>query len=222
VNPVTRHLRRVLALAAMTVSFVAIANPPGAGNRAPSWLLLRQGVPAYTGNDGGTATTLTVCPSAAIYRKWIDSAVERAPATCTQRVVGASVTIATDALIPLDGKAGPAYVTYIRADDSSWSGWTQALALVPRIPPHTHLVVESFAVVHLASSSTTKDTGDASGGVLESGTVVELISQNEKSNDRDLYVLVVSGPRAVGAKGWVYDLDLRLPGGGPLVFRAPP
>jgi hypothetical protein len=218
----TRHMWRFVALVAITVSIVAIAKPPAAGDLAPSWLLLRQGVPAYTGNDGGTATTLTVCPSAAIYRKWIDSAAERAPAACTHRLVGASVTIATNALIPLDGKAGPAYVTYIRADDSSWSGWTQAVTLVPRIPPHTHLVVESFAAVHLAANSTTKGTGDPSGSVLENGTVVELISQNEKGNDRDLYVLVVSGPRAVGARGWVYDLDLRLPGGSPLGFRAPP
>ncbi len=162
----------------------------------PPWLELRNGVQAYTDDDGGDATTLTVCDSSQAWLDWADTESDK---HCTHRPKGMAVTIASDKIVAIDlgPNNPPRYVVFIRADDSSWSGWTGTLGLKPRIPPHTQLHVGGLE----ARLAPKQDSGFNVGDDLPKGTVAELISQDPKS-DRDLYVRV--GDR----RGWLLSLDV--------------
>ncbi len=93
----------------------------------------------------------------------------------------------------------------LKADDSSWAGWTSSLAsLQPSIPKNTLLTINSDNS-HLAPS---RDSNLDSGDALASGTVVEIISQDPKVDSRSLYVSVHDGAASLlGKKGWIFDLD---------------
>src|SRR5215469_5697631 len=83
------------------------------------WLQLRQGVKAYTGDNGGSDDFLTVCPSAALYKKWSSSPIAVVP-ECKDRQRGVRVTIGSDEIIPqrdVTGQVIPGwYIVFIKAD----------------------------------------------------------------------------------------------------------
>jgi hypothetical protein len=185
----------------------------------PPWLILRTGAQAYTGEDGGGVTTSTVCPTAQVYRGWLEALKESAPRQCIARPSGILVTVRSNEFISTDtGHFGPNFFTSVKAADSSWSGWVLSITLQPSIPPHTKLVIkQSQSVAHLAA---TKDAPSLdSGKVLDGGTIVELVRQDAASDDRDLYVAVATGPHDTGQSGWLYSLDVDLPGGAGLVLE---
>jgi len=176
------------------------------------WLEIRKGVHAYTGEDGGDArTTLTVCNSAQAYLKWIDG-VTGADRQCANHPRGEPVTISSDDTV--DSGVSGDYVVFIRADDSSWSGWTSTIiGLQPGIPAKTKLVVDSDTV-HLAPD---EDSDWGTGEILGKGTVVELISQDPKSER--LYVSVGDGVSTIVRRGWLFTLGVSVQGAGALAFQ---
>jgi hypothetical protein len=84
----------------------------------PPWLVLRQGVRAFTGEDGGGATTLTICPSARLYKRWFTDATAVVPG-CVKKPRDIPVTIGSDEIVS-SGWLGE-YFVFIRADKASWS-----------------------------------------------------------------------------------------------------
>jgi hypothetical protein len=62
---------------------------------------------------------------------------------CVEKSGGMPVTIASDEIAKWDnGDVLDAdYGVFIRADDASWSGWIGSNELMPRIPPHTKLMI---------------------------------------------------------------------------------
>jgi hypothetical protein len=189
----------IVAVAALVFTGAAYAEADDAN--IPSWLELRMGQGAYTDDDdGGGASTLTVCDTARAYLKWADL-VKNAGQHCTSHARGVPVTISSNDVVAVDlGSAETRYVVSIRADDSSWSGWTDS-GLQPRIPPKTRLTVRS---AHLAPD---KDSKEDAGPTLDEGSIVEALSQDARSESRTIYVKVITGQRK-DATGWLYDLDI--------------
>ena len=70
----------------------AMAQTPATSPPGTAWLELRQGVKAYTGDDGGGAKTLTVCTSAYFYKKWFSSSAAVIP-ECTEKPRGIPVRL---------------------------------------------------------------------------------------------------------------------------------
>jgi hypothetical protein len=96
-----------------------IVNPP---KIPPQWLALAQGVRAFTGDDGGGASALTICPSVRLYKRWFSDATAVVP-ECQEIPRGIPVTIGSDEVVS-SGLIGE-YFVFIRADKASWSGWTR-------------------------------------------------------------------------------------------------
>src|SRR5205807_1591001 len=136
-------MKKFVALAAFLVGGVYFVQHPTAESSPPAppspptvettalpWLQLRQGVKAYTGDNGGGDDFLTVCPSAALYKKWFSSPTAVVP-ECNDKPRGVPVTIGSDEIIPerdVTGQVMPGmYTVFIKADDGSWSGWTEGL-----------------------------------------------------------------------------------------------
>jgi hypothetical protein len=184
----------------------------------PPWLVLRQGVRAFTGDDGGGATTLTICPSARLYKRWFTDATAVVPG-CVKKPRDIPVTIGSDEIVS-SGWLGE-YFVFIRADKASWSGWTGSLGIHPYIPANTRVVV------HTASPEgwiTLWPDRTAAGGdiVLRSGATLQILSQDAKSGDRPgLYVQITGDSPDAGKKGWIYSLGLDVQGGGLLFFTPP-
>jgi hypothetical protein len=150
------------------------------------WLELRQGMHAYTGTDGGSSTTATVCSSPQAYENWMNDVKESA-LECAKKQQGIPVSIASNKIVAEDPRFGSSYVIYIRADDSSWSGWTSSVGSIqPSIPKKTLLTIGNSTSRLAPSRNSNLDAGEA----LAPGTVVEIISQHPKSDSRDLFVSV--------------------------------
>jgi hypothetical protein len=190
-----------------------------ASKRPPPWLVLRRGVRAFTGDDGGGATTLTICPSARFYNRWF-SPTAVVPG-CARVPRDIPVTIGSDEIVS-SGRVGEyKYFVFIRADKASWSGWTGSFGLQPYIPANTRVVV------HTASPegwvTLWPDRTVAGGGIdLRNGATLQILSQDTKSGDLPgLYAQITGDSPNAGKKGWVYSLGLDVQGGGPLFFYAP-
>ena len=133
-------MKKFVALAAFLVGgvyFVQHSTAPPSPAAPPSphtvettaipWLQLRQGVKAYTGDNGGGDEFLTVCPTAALYKKVVLH-FSGVAAQCNDKARGVPVSIGSDEIIPerdvTDQVMPGVYTVFIKADDGSWSGWT--------------------------------------------------------------------------------------------------
>jgi len=105
-------MKKFVALAALLIGgvyFVQHSTAPPSPPASPSphtvettalpWLQLRQGVKAYTGDNGGGDDFLTVCPTAALYKKWSSSPNAVVP-QCNDKARGVPVTIGSDEISP--------------------------------------------------------------------------------------------------------------------------
>jgi hypothetical protein len=198
----------VFAIAIAVPASLALAHADPFFRNRPEWLDLRKGVQAFTGIDGGDALySLTVCGSKQTYTKWIDSADTR---PCSVHSAGVPVSITSDEIISIAADDAMEFAVFIRADDSSWSGWTSNLGLHPRIPARTKLETKTYDnPLYLAAQ---QDSDSKVGESLVNGTALELISQDPKNDE--LYVKVVGD----GRFGWLSESDVQLPGGLPLVL----
>ncbi|MGA7261005.1 MAG: hypothetical protein WCA23_30175 [Stellaceae bacterium] len=188
------------------------------GVAPPPWLQLRQGVGAYTGDDGGGASTLTVCPSANHYRKWSSSATAVVP-ECREKHKGIPVTINSHEIV-MSGLGGEYFVS-ITADDFSWSGWTGSLGLQPRTPANTKAVVKTLSPEGETWFFPSRTSADGH-VVLRTGATLQILAQDPKSADRpDLYAQITGNSIDAGKKGWLHRLGLNVQGDVPLLFAPP-
>lgn len=192
-----------------------VVHKPVTDNGKPSWLVLRAGQQAFLGDDGGSAVTASICSSPAAWRDFSSGG----DAVCMKKPRGTPVTIISfvhDYNTDPSGKVDEPIVQ-VQATDHSWQGWTAAMVdLQPRIPSGTQVVLETLgnADVYLAP----KQDADLNAGTLLKGqTLVTIIKQDTKTEDRDLYVRVASGPH-VGERGWVFSLDGQTRIGGGIGF----
>jgi hypothetical protein len=213
--PSSTPSRPAMPIAAVPIPAPKPLDAPAAA-LAP-WLELRQGVRAYTGDDGGGASALTVCPSAYFYKKWFANSTAVVP-ECTEKPRGVPVTIVSDEII-LSGLVGE-YFVFIRADDSPWSGWTGSLGLQPRVPANTKVVVKTLVPGGEKWFFPNK-TSAAGHIVLVDGATLQILAQDPKSNGPDLYAQVIGGSGDTGKKGWLHSLGLDVQGDGPLLFAPP-
>jgi hypothetical protein len=183
----------------------------------PPWLELRKGAGAYTGDDGGSASTLTVCPSAYLYKKWFSSATAVVP-ECSEKLRGIPVTVSSDQIFN-SGLEG-VYSVFIKADDFSWSGWTGSLGLQPRIPTNTKVAV-SLPPQGEKWLFPTRTSADGH-IILRTGATLQILAQDPKSGDRpDLYGQITGTSADAGKKGWLHRLGLNVKGDVPLFFAPP-
>jgi hypothetical protein len=199
----------------------AMAQTPATSPPGTAWLELRQGVKAYTGDDGGGAKTLTVCTSAYFYKKWFSSSTAVVP-ECTEKPRGITVTVASNQIfMPDNPDLVGEYFVFIRADDSSWFGWTgSGIGLQPRIPVHTKVVVK--ALVPGGEKWFFPSKTSAAGHILlGDGATLEILAQDAKSDGPDLYAQIIGSSGDAGKKGWLHLLGLNLQGDGPLIFGPP-
>jgi hypothetical protein len=222
-----RPLLVVLILAAIALW---IGSPPQSPERAPasaagdpsktppSWLVLRRGVRAFTGDDGGGATTLTICSSARLYNRWLLSTA--VVSGCVSVPRGIPVTIGSEELIK-DDRVEYVYFVFIKADKVSWSGWTGSLGLQPYIPANTRVVVHTAVLG--GWTTLWPDRTAAGGGVdLRNGATLQIIRQDTKSGDLPgLYAQITGDSPDAGKKGWIFSLGLDVQGGGPMLFYPP-
>ena len=203
----------------------------------PSWLELRKGVHAYTGGPGDgipLGRDAYVCRSA---QAWVREAATTILTNCAEKAMGLSVTIASDEFAKYDFGGDSNYGVFIRADDASWSGWTSSSQLSPHIPAKTKFMVTPVVLdipgggrseipVRLApkenSTAWTNRPDDeySSSEILDKGTIVELVSQDPKSEVPNLYVSVNNGAGNI-RKGWLLPEEISLLDGQPLKFRPP-
>ena len=190
------------------------------GSTIPSWLELRQDARAYTGDDGGTATALTICPSTSSYTKWSASITAVVPG-CSEKPRGVPVTIVSNERVA--SNIGD-YFVFIKADDSSWSGWTGSSGLQPRIPANTKVVVKTM-VPGGEKWFFPNRTSIAGHIVLSDGTTLQILAQDPKSGEGpDLYAQILGNSNDTGKKGWLHRLGgfgLNVLGDGPLTFAPP-
>ncbi len=92
------------------MSALTYAGPPAPTEPPLPWLTLRKGVHAFTGDDGGGISTLTVCPSAQIYIKWIASLAADPPRKCVKKLQGVPITIESNEAVAMT-MAGLAQLT---------------------------------------------------------------------------------------------------------------
>jgi hypothetical protein len=203
----------------------------------PSWLELKKGTPAYTTSD-----SVSVCGTAQEWLKQYDSAIK-----CAEKSGGVPVTIASDEIVKWDWHTSDNdnadYGVFIRADDASWSGWIGSNELMPRIPPHTKLMVATElcgietcipnALLYADQDDTplTLDPNQAQSPdpfvrtkteTLNKGTIVELILQDPKNAVADdLYIDRGAGVPNALRKGWLNSQNVSLPDDRPLTFQPP-
>ena len=225
-RPVRRGVT-FLAMAAVGFALVLLTNafgpkiqppppPPQSTTKTPPpWLALRQGVRAFTGDDGGGATTLTVCPSVRFYNKWFSGATA-AEMGCAQKPRGVPITIGSDEIVSY--RFGE-YFVFIKA--ASWSGWTGSFGIRPYIPANTKVIVHTAAPGGWTTLWPNRTS--ARGGIdLYSGATLLILSQDTKSeNLPDLYAQITGDSPNAGKKGWITALGLDVQGGGPLFFIPP-
>jgi hypothetical protein len=201
-------------LTAMLSTPASAGSPPGSTSPLP-WLELRQGVQAYTDDDREGTSTLTVCLSLYLYKKWFAKPGAVVP-ECSKKSRGVPVTIASnDIVTPEDTVLSGLYFVFIRADDSSWSGWTNSVWLQPRIPANTNVVVSRGGWKWFFPGKTSA----AGHMVLSDGTTLQILAQDPKSDGPDLYAQIIGNSSDAGKKGWLHRLGLNVQGDGPLVFR---
>jgi hypothetical protein len=183
----------------------------------PPWLELRKGAKAWTGDDGGIESTLNVCPSAYLFKKWFSSPTAVVP-ECSEKPRGIAVTVSSDQIFS-SGLKGE-YFIFIKADDLSWSGWTGSIGLQPRIPTNTKVAV-SLPPQGEKWLFPTRTSADGH-ITLHTGATLQILAQDPKSGDRpDLYVQITGNSVDAGKKGWLHRLGLNVHGDVPLFFAPP-
>jgi hypothetical protein len=229
-------MKKFVALAALLIGgvyFVQHSTAPPSPPAPPSphtvettalpWLQLRQGVKAYTGDNGGGDDFLTVCPTAALYKKWSSSPNAVVP-QCNDKARGVPVTIGSDEIIPerdvTDQVMAGMYTVFIKADDGSWFGWTGSFGLQPRILPNTKVVVRLPARSGTMSLFPNK-TSTKGEIILHPGATLQILAQEPRTGR--LYAQVTSNSPDIGKKGWIWPLGLHVSeGDSPLLFAPPP
>ena len=183
---------------------------PRSSRSSASWDRLRVGLRVYTGDDGGDATTQTVCASLAAYLASIDDS--NTP-HCLHVKRGLSATVET--IIPSkssDSDAGfRAPHVQLRGSDGTWSGYTTVVPLQPAIPIGTVLVMkkDGNATVNLAP----RQGSDLNAGPDLGDTVtVKVLHYYPDTGDRPLYVTVLDGEHA-GQNGWMFANEAETPDG---------
>ena len=171
-----------------------------------SWARLHAGMKVYAGDDGGA--TLTVCPTLVEYHALADlPGVLSQPGdvgSCTRVKRGTAAIV--DKIVP--GKKseleGAPYI-WLRALDSSWSGYTIILRLQPAIPAGTLLIARQGE--NEPPKLAPRQRSDlAVGSNLSGGVKVKVLRYDPTSDSRKLYFIVLSGDDA-GQSGWTFSSD---------------
>ena len=222
-----RALRLVaVALIAMTLSACSGSNSQKSANPVPSsipdlqgnvvatkrqavssesWSEARSGVRVYTGDDGGNATTLSVCSTLASLRAFMSG---DSSADCSHKKRGLLAVI--EQVIPAksdtdSGSFAGAPNVEIRAADGSWSGYTTVVSLQPVVPLGTVVVMKR-------TGNETLNLAPRQGSDLNAGpnlgdkVTVKVLHYYPDTGDRPLYVNVLDGTH-VGQNGWMFAMD---------------
>ena len=199
-RPVKRILRYLVNALQVLVCVLSIATLVAAAT-IPSWLQLKAGVRAFTGDDGGDATMATICPSLRLYIHGPDNA---AAPRCAHEKRGASIvveSIVARSCVDFESQARVPCVR-IRAANGSWSGYTGATTVIPAIPVGTLLVLTPQPNEHLTLASK-PISGPDDGTDLGARARARVLGFVPSADARELHVMIVSGSHA-GASGWVY------------------
>ena len=125
------------------------------------------------------------------------------------------MTIASDEIIPT---AIGDYLVFIKAEESSSSGWTGSAGLQPRIPSNTRVVVNGEKWKWFFPNKTSA----AGHIVLSDGATLQILAQDQKGSGPDLYARITGdNSHDAGKKGWLHRLGLNIQGDGPLLFAPP-
>jgi hypothetical protein len=166
-----------------------------------AWMQPTPGRAALLGDNGGGASTATICDSADHYRDWLDS---NSLSGCTQQIHGARVVIEQLVFDSAKDTAGEYKMplAQIRSVDGSWRGYTQLQGLHPLIPKGTvvHFSRHENSTLRLDSSQQTDDGPD-----LGDNVTARIERYDPTSAGADLYVTIVDGAFA-GRSGWMYSL----------------
>lgn len=175
-----------------------------------SWDKLRVGLKVYTGDDGGDATTQTVCSTLAEYLGSIDDSNKP---HCLHLKRGRPAIV--EAIIPSrESDADSAFCAphvELRGTESSWSGYTTVIPLQPAIPVGTALIMkkEGNATINLAP----RQSSDLNAGPDVGDKVrVKVLHYFPDTGDRSLYVTVLDGDHA-GQNGWMFANEAKTPDG---------
>ena len=179
-----------------------------------SWDEVRPGVKVYTGDDGGSASTLTVCSTLASYVAFMS---DDNAANCSHEKRG--VLAVVEQVIPAKsntdtGSFAGAPNVRIRAADGSWSGYTTVVSLQPMLPVGTVIVMKRMgnAVLNLAP----RQASDLNVGPdLGDKVTVRVLHYYPDTADRSLYVNVLDGKYA-GQNGWMFAMDAQTLDGKPV------
>jgi hypothetical protein len=157
---------------------------------------------AYLGDDGGGASTATICDSADHYRDWLNL---DSPPGCAHYARGTRVVVERTMSDPAKDTVADAIMPLVQVDaaDKSWSGWTQLMTLVPIIPSGTIIEFkrEGNDTLRLATTERADDGPD-----LGDVVTAKLVRFDPLTDSRDIYVTVLDGKYA-GKSGWLFTLE---------------
>jgi len=191
----------VASLGLCEVAASQAAQPDKVSTSTRAWSVLHVGMLLYTGDDGGGATTLSVCATLESYFKVVEGTV---PASCKHVARGqaAYVTriISSSSDDPDSGTKAPHIL--LRAASDAWSGYTSIVGEQPAVPIGTVLLIEGGSDSD-SRLSPTQGSDINVGDVLEKNTRVRVLRHDPATGDRSLKVLVISG-KDVGHEGWIF------------------
>jgi len=185
----------------------------------PSWLMIRKGQSAYTGDDGGGAETQTICRSMRDYDRFLNDGSQ---VNCFQAPRGILVTMESWKENEFDKTVWnvSTYTICIKASNGSWRGYTYSLSLQPKIPPGTRLRI-STAMADSITAQIASEPESSNGEEIKigEGTIVELIEQKPARED-SLKVRVITGSHT-GRIVWMTEVGMDLENGEPLFWQPP-
>jgi hypothetical protein len=185
-----------------TVAPTEVAVTPTPTPESFAWMQPTPGRAAYLGDDGGGASTATVCSTADHYRDWVKS---NPSGGCTSYIHGTRIVIEQVIFDPAKDTAGEYQMPLVRihSADGTWRGYTQLQGLHPLIPKG---IIVYFKRVGNGSIQldTTQQAND--GPDLGDRVTAKLVRYDPATGDADLYVTLLDGQYA-GKSGWMYSLE---------------
>lgn len=172
------------------VEAAAPVSAPSTASRAEApGTVLRPDLVVRTATDGGDATSVTVCRSAAAYNNWVTDGT--AGSECFRKKPGLRVRV-----VSIQGDANdPTFATVqIVAMDGSWRGYTGALGSIEPFAPRGNANArfsDVQGVVAVAATSTPTPRG-----ILSNDGIVTWGFTNEDQLDTYIQTRSIRGPDA--------------------------
>ena len=193
-----------LLLVSLAIGLAFVTNPAFAAEDLP-WKHAVPGAHGWLGDDGGDASTATVCDTVDKYRRWL--AGQDTPAGCYKFPHGLAIVVR--GLIndpsPPDATGLRLNLARITIPARHYTGVVQMLGTVlPDIPVGT---VVQFDVT---GEMTLQPNSDSTGTGIHCGTagIASVLKFSPGSEGLSLYVQIRDGPCA-GRKGWTIPMNMK-------------